>query len=483
MQKNLSSKLRWSIVSNIFNLISGIIIIILISRGLGTITYGDYETLIALAAVLVLFADYGISASTSRYIAENKSEKELVNDFINTSFILKISLFIFIFILVSIYYRDISEIMGIKLVNSGLILTVLFLARTGYEYLSRILQGLDEIIYASKMNIVKTTCQMVILTLLYLVNYFGLISVLLVEVLAFSLIIILMLLKIKRMHYTFNFKNFRMKTALTILKYSFPLFIISLGFLVYTQTDVLMIQYYMSSYEVGIYAIVIVIITKLQAPFTALGFTFAPLFSGNLNPEKTSMYNKVLIRVIILAMPISFGIYSVADQLINVIFGPDYSESINILKVLVIYTFFLSLNTVFTPIMDFMGNATLRSWFMISTALLKVVLSIILIPDLGLYGLVIATITSYLLYSLAVNIYLFRVFNKENDFKGNLIIAKDITIIVGVNLLMLLMIEISQMIVGLEAVELMVSICIGIITYLAIIKIIFNLEIKNILSF
>lgn len=482
---SLQNKITWSIYSNILNLVNGVIIIILISRGLGTVNYGNYETIIALLGILVLFADYGISASTSRFIAENVGNHISINSFIRASLLLKLIIIVVIGIIsyLSIINYNSTKLFGIELKFLFIVIFSLFLSRTAYEYLSRILQGLNEIIYSSKMNIVKIFIQTVLLIILYLTNNFNLLNVLKIEIFSFLVIVTFMLIKIKSLQYSFNIFKVKLINSKMIIVYSMPLFLISLCFMIYTQMDIIIIQYFMTSYQVGIYAIVLVLITKIQAPFTALGFTFAPIFAGKLDKEKNELYNIILFKVILMALPLALGLFAISSQLFHIVFGSQYNDSIKILQILSIYSFFLSVNTVFTPVMDFMGKAKLRSILMFITAFIKIVLSIYLIQQLGLIGLAYSSVISYVIYSLSVNIYLYFHINREKSSKETRDYFKKIFLLILINIIMFITVKTSQLLFSDDLLELLISVLLGMLVYLLFIRLIFNINIKNLLDF
>jgi len=418
--ENLENSLKWTLISNLFNLSSGLIIILLISRILGPELYGQYETLIALIAVSVLILDFGLSPASARLIAKYKTDYALLKEILLLSTIIKLILLIlFSLIFISNINLVNSIIVSINISDFLILSLLIFMMRTIYEFISRSLQGLSEIIVVAKANLIKTSFHLLGLILLFYFDFFNLKSVLIVEILSFFIINFYMTIKLLNANpKLINMKMKHIKILIKeLLKNSFPLFVISVGFMLFNQSDILLLQHYFNSKIVALFAITLIIITKLQAPFTAIGFTFAPLFTTANREVKINLFEQILMRVLILNLPIVMILYFLAPDIVLIFFGDAYQESIPILKLMTLFFFFLSLNTVFTPIMDFLGYAKSRALFLIIAAIIKLILSLYLLTIFSYWGVILSTIFSYSLYSIIIQIYLGKKIYKNFNFR------------------------------------------------------------------
>jgi len=483
---NIENNFRWTLISNIVNLFSGLIIILLISRLLGPKVYGQYEILIAIIAVSVLILDLGLSPATARMLAKYKNINIYLQEILLISLVIKlIILFSFtLLVLLNIDYID-TLIVSLDLNEMMYLIILLFIMRTVYEFISRSLQGLNEVITVAQANLIKTSFHLVVLIGAYYSNVFNLISVLYIEVISFVFINVFMGLKL----YGYKVKLVSLDLEklkfifIELLRTAFPLLIISIGFILFNQTDVLILQHYFSSKVVALFAITLIIITKVQAPFTAIGFTFAPLFTNASEETKKDLFQKILTKVLVINLPLVMITFFLAQDIILIFFGEAYEGSILILKTMSVFLFFLSLNTVFTPIMDFLGYAKFRATVLIITAAMKILLSIYLLSIISYWGVILSTIISYSVYSILVQAYLMHNINDSSkpffliNFKPILIklifaltISSLLIILIGANT------EISFTI-------LLIKLIVSLGIYYMSIKKLLNINLVNIMKF
>lgn len=484
--ENVENNLRWTLISNIVNLFSGLIIILLISRLLGPEIYGQYETLIAIVAVSVLILDLGLSPASARMLAKYKHVNNYLQEILLISMLIKVIIILsFIFVmLLNINFID-SLIVSIDFNELIILIILIFLMRTVYEFISRSLQGLNEVSTVAKANLLKTSFHLVALIGVYYFNNFNLYSVLFIEVISFIFINIFMGLKLYEYKESLvSLKSDKLKFILIeLLQTSLPLFIISIGFMLFNQSDVLLLQHYFSSKIVALFAITLIIITKVQAPFTAIGFTFAPLFTNASQEIKMELFQKILTKVLVLNLPLVMITFFLAPDIILVFFGDEYKGSILILKAMSVFLFFLSLNTVFTPIMDFLGYAKIRATILIIAAAMKVFLSIYLLNFIDFWGIIVSTIISYTVYSILIQFYLIHKINNLRkpfflkDFK---IILYKLVLSLSISSLLIILIGANTEI-SLTALLIKISLSIGI--YLLFIKKLMSITLFNIMKF
>ena len=188
-----------------------------------------------------------------------------------------------------------------------------------------------------------------------------------------------------------------------ILKYSLPLFFISIGFAVSTEIDTIMIGMIVGQKEVGIYAVAKQIIIKLPQITMALAMGVMPLFA-KINSENKEQIKKVFYKLLklnsILFGIIILGIFLFSDYFIELFYGTDYIASALSLKILSIYLFCFSTSIVFNGFLDYQGKANKRALNVTVLIFLNIILNLILIPKYGSVGASIATSVSYLPYIL-----------------------------------------------------------------------------------
>ncbi|MBS8121657.1 Membrane protein involved in the export of O-antigen and teichoic acid [Candidatus Vampirococcus lugosii] len=188
-----------------------------------------------------------------------------------------------------------------------------------------------------------------------------------------------------------------------IFNYSLPLLFISLGFLVFTEIDVLMLGILSSSEEVGVYAIAKQIIIKLPHITMAIAMGVMPIFA-KYNQENKQELKKLFIKTIkinnLIFLPILLGIFFLSPFLVPIIFGQEYIGSIVILQILSIYLFFMINTLLLGNFLDYNGKANKRAIFVGIGIIVNISLNLYLIPNYGAIGASIGTTFSYLPYFL-----------------------------------------------------------------------------------
>lgn len=425
-QNSIVSGSKWALVSNFYQLICGIIYSILVTRLLGANTFGLLETILSVIIILVLFNDFGISRSVSRFIAKNIDNKNRLLEISATGLVIKLVSIILGSLVLYFIMPILDNLFKVKLSDYTIFIVLLLLLRSFNDYFLRQFQGLRRLDVVAFFNISKGTVHLILVTVSLFLGY-GIGAILLSEILILFLInlgYVYLLIK----HQYFSLLKFSIDTIKEVIMYSFPMFIIAISFIIYMRSDVLMIQYFYDSYQVGLYSLATLIVTKLQTPFTAISAATSPVFARLEIEKGQGIFMNTFKISLILALPMSVGLYLVAEPLVEVVFGRDYSESIDVLKIYCVFMFFYCLNAVFSPIMDYIGKAKVRSVFIVISAILNIVLNLILIPKFSIVGAAISTLITYTIYSLVLNISIIKLFISKDKFLVFLNIILKVTI-------------------------------------------------------
>jgi O-antigen/teichoic acid export membrane protein len=204
--------------------------------------------------------------------------------------------------------------------------------------------------------------------------------------------------------------------------FSFWIFLTASGSLVFSYADTLLIGYYMSNADVGIYR------TSFQltmiASFTTLAFhtVLYPKISSWGAQGKFAEIENSLARAItyslILAIPTCIGGWILGSKLLYYLYGASFVEGapalVFLLLVQVVNVFMylgtMSLNALNRPKDAF--NITLIA------AILNILLDIALIPVMGITGAAVATLIAMSVNALGALILLSRVISVKLEYKS-----------------------------------------------------------------
>ena len=189
-----------------------------------------------------------------------------------------------------------------------------------------------------------------------------------------------------------------------LLKEALPLALTSVMWVIYYQTDKLMLSIMQGDVPVGIYSAAY----KLCEPFSlipsALMISLFPLMSVYFKSSKDRLiksYRLSFKYILIIMLPIAIGITLLADQIILLIYKAPFAGSITALQILIWTMMFASLNFVLSNLLVSMDKQRL---YTISTglcAIANVTLNLLLIPALSYNGAAIATVATNIVLFIA----------------------------------------------------------------------------------
>ena len=181
-------------------------------------------------------------------------------------------------------------------------------------------------------------------------------------------------------------------------KYSLPLLFNSLLAQVIVWTDILMIGYFRSTAEVGIYNVALPTATLLSIFSGGIIAIFFPVMTELLEKKKKKEFKQTLKAsskwIFFINLPIFFILLLFSKQILSFLFGVEYASgsfSLIILSIgyIIFYTF-AACNTTLNVI----KKTKLNLINTLAAALLNIVLNYTLIPKYGIIGGAIATAVS-----------------------------------------------------------------------------------------
>lgn len=163
------------------------------------------------------------------------------------------------------------------------------------------------------------------------------------------------------------------------------------------RTNIVLLGFLLGTTEAGTYNVAYRIVLGLLSIQVIVGITLLPTASSLHQQDKNQLvglYHNSLSLMVVLGLPTSCGIWLIAPDLIHLLFGQGYSQSIPLLRILAVLIFLFSLRNVlgtFLTAVNLQSERTRREWY---GAIALVGGNLLLIPILGVMGSVIATIAS-----------------------------------------------------------------------------------------
>lgn len=186
----------------------------------------------------------------------------------------------------------------------------------------------------------------------------------------------------------------------TLLKNSYPYGLSGLFYLIYYQSDILILSYYLDYTEVGYYGFSLVFVTSVCLIPSVYYLTYRlkkiHTLAKNDRLSLKSTYNSHIKYSLIIGLLFYVIFIICIEPFITIVFANKYQPAIYILYGLALYIpiKFLTLNS--DSIMHTEGLVEIKVRIMGFAALFNIIINFLLIPKFGITGAIISTITTEL---------------------------------------------------------------------------------------
>ncbi|MWV40049.1 flippase [Natrialba sp. INN-245] len=479
----LGSRFRMEFLSTLVATISGALLVVVLARLLDPDGYGLLYLTLAVIGVTKLFAKLGLGRSTARYITEYKEKDPTqLRHILKFSAGISLALLFIVTLVVSVGHRQIATLIGEPDVAPFLVLGSLFLVfGTTLGFLRKVLQGFEAIQLAALLSIIRSVTKAVVAIGLVVAS-FGAMGALAGWVLgAFLASLIGIIVVYSRYYRSLDFSA-PVESGLRrrIAEYAVPVAASEAAGNLSSRIDTVLVGFFLNPVAVSYYVVAEQVVSMVQSPSNALGFTLAPTFGSEKsagNAEKAArIYEEAFQHMALLYLPAAAGIILVSEPLVELVFGTDYLGAVPVLQVLGLYAFVKANILVSAKALDFLGRARSRAIVKGVTSVLNVLLNIALIPTVGVVGAAIATVITSSMYAIA-NIYIIY---DELHLRIVHLIWRTLQII-GITLLMSLVVFVLlDQITG--WITLLLVVCVGVAVWAALSVLSGILDIERVLS-
>lgn len=186
------------------------------------------------------------------------------------------------------------------------------------------------------------------------------------------------------------------------LKRALPFTLIAGAGLINTQADIIMLGWYRTPEEVGVYSVAarggVLVTFVIQAASAVLLPHFARLYATNQVAHLSALFKSSTLVILLGTLPIVFVFVSFGGPVIEWVFGGQYRSAATPLAILAVG---YGINVMFGPVgalLQMTGNESVTARVLWIAAALNVVMNSILIPLYGSAGAATATAISVALY-------------------------------------------------------------------------------------
>lgn len=250
--------------------------------------------------------------------------------------------------------------------------------------------------------------------------------------------------------------RFRVSHIKNLSLFSFWIFLTMSGLLIFSYTDTILIGFFMSTTDIGIYRTALQLASVGSFTTIALQTVLYPKMSSWAAQGRVTDIENAISRActysLFLAIPTCIGGWILGDQLLYYLYGASFTEG-------TVPLFFLLLVQIVNIFM-FLGTTSLNAldrpkdafWISLFASITNVVLLVIFIPVMGITGAAIATLIAMIINSIVAYVLLSRIISVKIEYKAvkNILWA---TIVMGIFLLFVrILLPISNVLVVLALV-------------------------------
>ncbi len=378
----------WVTASRIFGSIASYILIILLTRFLGVKGLGQYSFVFAFASFFFLFSDFGLNGLMIRDLARNKDK---ISTYASNIFNFKMLLLLISFIIFVITSFFVKQELFFVLLIVGL---SIFSSNVGGFFVNLLRVDVDGKNIALGLLLERSIA--LVLGAFVLFSFRSLL--LFVVVLFFSQVIKGVFYYIKSRSFNYSF-SFDWPFILSLLKKSYPFFLVAVFATVYVRMDTVMLSFMKGDVVAGWYNAAYKLINAINILPTLIltfGFpTFSYLYKTSKKELKIFLQKLIKFSLFIMSFIIVIVFLS-AKWILHFVYGITAVQSVISFKILVVAELFAFLSDIIGTLIAAADRQLLFAKIAGIGAFINLLLNFLLIPILSLYGAAIATGITYI---------------------------------------------------------------------------------------
>lgn len=375
----------------IFQKIFAFIYFTLIARWIGAEDIGQYIFAVSLTTIMSVFVDFGLS---NVLIREAAKFREKANSYLNSILSVKVlfSIVAYAAVVIIINVLDKPAIVQIMVYLAGLVMITDAFSLSFWS----IFRGFQNLRYES-ISIGINQILILAVGIAGVLLQFP-IWILIVALLCgsmFSLVYSLVLIKTKlkfKLRFEWN------KSTLGLLfRIAIPFALAGIFTRVYSYIDQVLLSVLIGDKELGWYGVAYKLTFALQfipAAFAAAVYPAMSSFYIEAKDKLKTVFDKSMFLLMILSIPISVGIITLADSIILALYTSEYEASIVALQILISALVFIFMGYPVGAILNSCDRQAINTMNMGITMVVNIILNLILIPRYLHIGASIAALVS-----------------------------------------------------------------------------------------
>lgn len=396
---------------------------IFLARMLSVDDYGRWSFFFSTFAIILTISHFGINASAKTFIARY-TKTDSLKAVLSASVLLRVGVTLVFVLLLGVLHVPIATMLQRPELSDLFLFAAPLLLFSGLlEFLKQVYNGFHRIKYNFIANVIEHGGKLIVLIVIFFVAEHSLVTILG----SFISTVTISFLVSALFGYFLFFRSVKGAASprgflAPIMTYALPFIVISLGFIILTEIDTVMIGLMLSDSEVAVYAVAKKISSKL--PQIAMGIAmgtmpvFAKITAENIGKLRKRFRNLLLLNGLVFAL-VCIGVLSTGWFIIPFFFGSEYSASVIPLYILLPYVVEVSFSVFLSSFLDYTKRANKRAVNLIATIIINIILNYLLIPRFGVMGAAIGTSLSYIPYFVLNSVEVFMTFRSFEKIESN----------------------------------------------------------------
>jgi len=388
--------ISWVFFSQIITLVIGFLLNVILGRFLAATSFGLFTMMFTIYTIASLVAGIGIPPAIVKYVAEFKENKEKLNIFVSCGVVNSVFFGVIIGLILFLFSSPLADIFNMpELADLIKIVAFALPFLSVNNTLLSSLNGLREMKSYSFLIIVRSV---LLISFVILLIYMGLgvkgaaLALLLAEVGALFLLVFL-----SRNLFSFITQDY-LKTTRELVKFGSRLFLASAIYLVNTRVDMLLVGYFLTDKDVGIYAMAVAFTNVFfMVPVSVSKITY-PMMSENygkkLHQANEILMNKMMKYSLLILSILGILIIFFAQDIIIFLLGSEFLPVVIPLTILIIALIFFGPLSSTGSAFSAASRPDIAFKINLMRLVPNVALDVLLIPKLGITGAAIATAIS-----------------------------------------------------------------------------------------
>ncbi len=403
--------------SNLIIRVAGYLYRILMGRMLSPYEFGILNLALPIQYMVIILASSGIAPGIAKFVSEFETKKDVKKrDVVISSSVLYFTL---IGTVIGAVFYLLSDIISIKIFHDGNVAAPLKISSIAIPFgiliasFTGTFQGFKRFDLMGVTLVIEQVLR-ILFAVIFVSIGFQAIGAIGGSTLGFMLTVPAAYLIFRKSGLSLKFSRADFNDFKKILRFSIPISVTALAAAVLGYVDVILLGYYLSPVEVGIYSAASPTSRVVLAFSTALYATLIPEISGlKARKEIKKYYLHSVGMSLLVLVPVTLVSLMLSEFIITLLFGAAYVGAAGPFEVLVVGTAFFGIFILNSGIFQGMGMPGVPMKILIVTAFLDIVLNVVLIQKYQMMGAAAASTLSFAFAGVVSSLVLITVLKRK----------------------------------------------------------------------